>query len=247
MAGVCIGTDTADASDIAAGEKFNVDDVVYGLTGYNWDPTSVATPPQTDFEPAASAPSVTQTTSTITANAGSSTTLSVKVKQGATAVASAKVRLWAKPYGASGFSPIASATTNASGIASLTVKPTKNTAYRWGYDGVSNLTEASPVTSATRTVNARIVIKAKPVSSSFRSTAKLVVTGTVSPVKSGAKVYLFIKKSTSKLCQARRHGDRVLDRRVRVLEVADPRQATRSGRRSPPRRATSVPRPRRSR
>ena len=197
VAGICVGTDAMDSASIATSEKFNIDNLVYGLTGYNFDPTTDANAPTTDFEPAASAPTVVQSASALTVNSGAAATLSATVTSGAAAVPSARVQLWAKAFGATVFTPIASATTNAAGVASVVVKPTKNTAYKWGYDGVANLTEASPVLSAQRVVNSRIVITTRPLATSFRTTSKLVVIGATTPAKPGATVSVYVKKSTA--------------------------------------------------
>lgn len=86
------------------------------------------------------------------------------------------------------FSDVGSATTNAQGAASLVVRPTRTTTYRWSFAGTSNI---DPSVSGPVTVSVSPILTAKAKKPRLDRGGTLVVSGKVTPVLSGTTVTLW--------------------------------------------------------
>ncbi len=119
---------------------------------------------------------------------GSSLTLSTKLNVAGTttALASAPVTLWARTAGTTTWTEIAARTTSSTGIASVTVKPTANTAYQWRYAGSgTHMSAVGP-----ETINVAFLVAEHATRLSLPAGATTYLYGTVAPLPRYAYVYL---------------------------------------------------------
>lgn len=86
------------------------------------------------------------------------------------------------------FSDVGSATTNAQGAASLVMRPTRTTTYRWSFAGTANI---DPSVSSPLTVKVSPTLTAKAKKSRLDRGGTLVVLGKVTPVLGGTTVTLW--------------------------------------------------------
>jgi hypothetical protein len=86
------------------------------------------------------------------------------------------------------FSTVGSATTNAQGAASLVVRPTRTTTYRWSFAGTDTI---DPSVSVPITVRVAPILTATPSTRRIPRGGALVVSGKVTPVLGGTTVTLW--------------------------------------------------------
>ena len=86
------------------------------------------------------------------------------------------------------FSDVGSATTNSQGSASLVVRPTRTTTYRWSFAGTANV---EPSVSSQVTVSVSPILTAKAKKTRLDRGGTLVVSGKVTPVLGGTTVTLW--------------------------------------------------------
>ncbi|MDX6224709.1 MAG: hypothetical protein QOE64_1085 [Frankiales bacterium] len=141
-----------------------------------------------DFEPASTITVV----GAGTINYASTRTLTATLKSGSHPIEGAQLQLWAKKYPATTYSLLTSPVvplTGSTGVTSVSVKPTVNTAYQFRYPGnePTNGLANSPVAI----VNVATLIGRTLSDTTLTRTQTLVVTGTVKPPKPGTTVYLY--------------------------------------------------------
>lgn len=179
-----------------------LDDLSYGFNiGFSQGVTSPHPVNEYDFEPASSAPSVTASAAK-TIVAGATTTVTATVTSSSTPVPTSHLDLLAKPAGAADFSKVASADTDASGVASITVSPIVNTLYKWVDHGTDQRTEHDGVASSLTGVAVKTAISGKPSKSSIKRGGSVSFYGDTFPSKAGTAVTLY---------QAKTGKDKVLD------------------------------------
>jgi 5-hydroxyisourate hydrolase-like protein (transthyretin family) len=153
----------------------------YAVGPYS-DPTAAVTPhgPTTASSLSASA--------NVTIGFGSSKSLSTRLTDGTTGnpLPSMDVALTAKSNGP-GYKTVGTATTNANGVAHLTVSPPNTTFYKWTFAGLGSHRAA---TSAVSTVSVSQIVKAKLTKSKVKHRKHTMVWGTVSPHGNGQTVTL---------------------------------------------------------
>jgi len=108
-----------------------------------------------DFEPLLPT-AVTATASKSTITNGGGVLLSTKLTSDGTPLAGRPVELLHKPFGQSSYTSLGTVDTNASGIASLTQFPKKNTSYQWRYGGDTQEYAASHSPTVSVGVRARV-------------------------------------------------------------------------------------------
>jgi len=140
-----------------------------------------------DFEPRITS-SATNSATPTTIVSGQSSVLSTRLTGGGAALASEPVQLFEKPAGATSYSLVASATTSSTGVAKLTVKPTRNTSYQWRYAGDET---NQPTNSATKTVGVHTKVTIGLADATLHPGQTLVARGRVSPVKGGVTITLW--------------------------------------------------------
>ncbi|MDX6274034.1 MAG: hypothetical protein QOJ92_1244 [Frankiales bacterium] len=164
----------------AANQSVYLDSLSFGDNGA--DTTTM------DFEPASSITVV----GAGTINYASTRTLTATLKSGSHPIEGAQLQLWAKKYPATTYSLLTSPVvplTGSTGVTSVSVKPTVNTAYQFRYPGnePTNGLANSPVAI----VNVATLIGRTLSDTTLTRTQTLVVTGTVKPPKPGTTVYLY--------------------------------------------------------
>jgi hypothetical protein len=134
-------------------------------------------------------PSALVAAKSVTIGYGKATAVSAKLtdtKTGAV-VAGVSVQLLARTSTAKPFTLAKTLTTNASGIAALTVKPTVNTQYRWAFAGNAAHLAA---TSAIESVAVAQVVSLRATATRLRHGTTTKLYGVVSPNEAGQYVYL---------------------------------------------------------
>jgi hypothetical protein len=116
---------------------------------------------------------------------GQTAILSGNLTQGGAPVVGGAVTLAAQPVGASGFTPLAPATTDGAGNFRVGVKPAKKTTYKAGFGGLS------PEPTAAVLVKHKITLKGR------RASGKIYLSGTIGP-RHPRRVVLIQKKSGSR-------------------------------------------------
>ena len=149
-----------------------------------------------DFEPLLPT-AVTATASKSTITIGGSVKLSTTLTSDGTPLASRPVELFHKPFGQSSYTTLGTVDTNASGIASLTLFPKKNTSYQWRYGGDTQEYDASQ--SPIRSVGVRARVTIALADATLKPGQTLVVTGKVTPAKTGFVATLWRKTATGKV------------------------------------------------
>jgi hypothetical protein len=125
----------------------------------------------------------------VTINYGSATTLSTKLTDSVThgALAGKSVKLYRKAPSAANWTFVTTRTTNSSGLASSSQKPTAKAQYRWQFAGDTSFNASN---SAAETVSVRQVIHASSSRGTVPHNVTFKIYGTVSPASSGQKVTL---------------------------------------------------------
>jgi len=149
-----------------------------------------------DFEPLIPT-AITATVSKNIITNGGSVKLSTKLTSDGTPLAGRPVELVHKPFGQSSYSSLGTVDTNASGIASLTLFPKKNTSYQWRYGGDTQEYAASQ--SPIRSVGVRARVTIALADPTLKPGQTLVVTGKVTPPKTGFVATLWRKTATGKV------------------------------------------------
>jgi hypothetical protein len=187
---VFVGADY-NATNDNPNKSFNVDDLTYGF-GVSLGLPSPHPPARFDFENGGG-PTLTPSPAT-TIKAGKSTKLTVNVNDGAD-VSGAHMQLLAKPYGASGFTKIATADTDADGNAKATVAPLHNTLYRWRYMGTDTAPENPGVDAANRLIGVKEAVSVEMNDPDLTTSQKVKLHGVTLPVKANTKLTVFRIKS----------------------------------------------------
>jgi hypothetical protein len=128
---------------------------------------------------------------------GDPVTLRTTMTGAGSPVAGGVVRLFHKPFGAASYTMLGQATTNANGVASLVAHPKKITSYQWRYDGDTQTYAAGQ--SPIRAVGVRAKVTLSVADPTLVPGQKLIVTGLVSPAKTGFVATLWRKTATGKV------------------------------------------------
>lgn len=157
------------------------------------------------------APGQKATALTISASAGRITfghtvALGTRLTSNGTPVANQSVALLARPAGASTFTQVATATTSATGTATLTRRPAHNTFFQWRYAGTKQYAAS---TSPTKWVGVRTMVTIHAFATHLAKGQPLVVWGLTAPNKSGATItiYRHTNAGNTKLGTATVHSD----------------------------------------
>lgn len=118
---------------------------------------------------------------------GTSRAIAVKLTSDSTAVAGATVTLYQRPAGSASYARVRDYTTNASGVAGLTVKPVRTTVYQWRFAGNTAHTAA---TSVTTTVAVAYKVSVRASKNPIRHGLVEKLYGGVAPTATGQYVYL---------------------------------------------------------
>ena len=145
------------------------------------------------FSASVSTSSTTATSLTITASAsritaGQGVTLSTTLTRGGTPMANTTVALLAAKTGTTTFKQVATATTDANGVAKSTRHPSFNTTFEWSFAGSGN---ASPATSPTKAITVRTKVTLHVFDTTLGSGQPLVVWGATSPNKWGVTITIY--------------------------------------------------------
>ncbi|HET7691359.1 MAG TPA: hypothetical protein VFK41_13325 [Nocardioidaceae bacterium] len=149
-----------------------------------------------DLDREASVTSIARSAATITAGNGVTITGGAHPEHSQTNYGQASLRLEAKGAGESDFTEIAQASTSVGGApASVVVKPTVTTQYRWRFDGALSIEPSlSPVT----TVQVRTAVTGVVADRTLKPGQALVVTGKTTPKKPGLAATLWRKTVTGR-------------------------------------------------
>lgn len=187
----CLDQSFGDPMTTVANEAMRLDHVVYGTVGTD----AVAT----DFEPA----STLVATGAGTIVAGGTRLVSGILKSGSTPIVGAAVGVWAKTYPATTYSKIATVTTDSTGKAIYSAKPTKQTTYQLRYAGAEPTNGAA--NSALLVVNVATRISKNIYDTTVTTTQTVQAYGLTYPAKPGTYVYLY--RGTLKIATARVASD----------------------------------------
>ncbi|MGO9560532.1 MAG: fibronectin type III domain-containing protein [Acidimicrobiales bacterium] len=143
--------------------------------------------PVTPYAPGDSTELKAPTATTI--NYGKGIALTTKVTDSATSkpVVGVDVSLWSRPGPSGPFNEVATATTNSSGNASISVSPKAKTRYEWQFVGSSG---HDPATSSVGTVSVAQIVSVAVTKNKVAPAKATVVYGTVSPNEAGQTVAL---------------------------------------------------------
>lgn len=174
----CLDQAFGDPMTTVANEAMRLDNVIYGTVG-----TDAVT---ADFEPASTFSYV---SGGGTLTAGAAGTLSAVLKSGTTVLTSKPVEVWAKPYGASSYTKVATVTTDGYGLARYAIRPTVQTAYYFKYAGAEP--SYGSAQSAVQTVYVRTKITKNVYDTTVTTTQPVLVYGLTVPAKPGTIVTLY--------------------------------------------------------
>lgn len=143
--------------------------------------------------------------------AGGSRTLSATLKQGSVVQRNQPVQLWAKPYGGA-TSLVGTRTTDASGMAYFTVRPSVQTVYYFSYTGMDQ--QPYTVKSPARTLYVATRISKNVYDTTVTTAQTILAYGLTTPAKPGTYVYLY--RGSAKIATARVASDGTYLLQVRI-------------------------------
>lgn len=154
-----------------------------------WSITRNGATHELDLEAARSATVCELTAATATVTAGSSVTLTGSVRDSAAVLLGDRpVVLWSRPYGAPAYTKASLSTTSAQGHATIGVTPLRHTTYQLSHD--QDATWGRCLSASVR-VEVRSKVTLAISDTTVRKGRRLVVTGAVTPARSGLKVSLW--------------------------------------------------------